>query len=404
MSTTNFVRRVASTITRSKWPVTLARLLIQAVASGCGVFFGAADATLAADPIGWKPSKTFVFAVGILEWEREDLWRSFPDAVPNRRDAQLVQHFREAGVPDEHIVYLQDKAATKHEIKRRFVELLDETDTGDLLIFYYAGHGYRNATNGKTWFANYDAADRMNSGWSVANIFQTIDEHFSGDRVIVVADCCHSGALYDEVQARTDEEVGFCALTSSYSHNASTGAWTFTDSLLKSLRGRPNIDYDRDGDVDLEETARFIEGEMAFIEEQKSMFIARGRLRGDTVVAKTMGKAKPKGGDHCEAFSDDAWYKAEILQYDEAAKKYEVHYCGFSSEYDEWLPASRVRGYQPRAYAVGTAVQGCSDGEWYPARVLRSWYGLHLLRYDGYDATWDEWLGPSAVRPHAEPF
>ena len=34
-----------------------------------------------------------------------------------------MRHFREAGVPADQIVYLQDNAATKHEIQQRFKEL-----------------------------------------------------------------------------------------------------------------------------------------------------------------------------------------------------------------------------------------------------------------------------------------
>lgn len=398
MTTVRSVERSVETPLRSRLRGIVLLAIVPATFFGDGVVDHAAGYAAAAEPLGWTPRKTFVFAVGILEWKRKDLWDSFPEAVPHRRDAQFVRHFREAGVPADQIVYLQDGAATKHEIQHRFQKLLDETDQGDLLVFYFAGHGYRNAATGKTWFANYDAADKNNSGWSVASIFAAIDQHFSGNRVLLVADCCHSGALYDEVLARGGDDVGFCALTSSYSHNTSTGAWTFTDSLLKALRGRAHIDYDHDGDVDLNETARFVEGEMAFVEEQKSMFVARGKLSGDTVVARTVGTAKPQSGFHCEALSEGKWYKAEILEFDAASQQYHVHYCGYDATWDEWLPKAKVRGYQPREFTVGTRVEGRSEGKWYPAKVLRGWYGLHLLHYDGYDATWDEWLGPNDVK------
>jgi hypothetical protein len=357
------------------------------------------DRADAAAPLGWSPRHTYVFAVGILEWKRSDLWASFPEAVPNRRDAQLVRHFRDQGVPNEQIVFLKDAAATKHEIHRRFVELLDETDEGDLLVFYFAGHGSRDRATGRTSFANYDAGDEDSSAWNVANIFKTIDAHFSGSRVLLLADCCHSGALYDEVARRADDDVGYAALTSSSAHNSSTGAWTFTDSLLHALRGRPYIDYDRDGDIDLNETARYVEGEMAFVEGQKSMFLARGPLKGETTLALAAGTSRAKAGFHCEAWSEGEWWKAEVLEFDEASNQYHIHYVGYSSKYDEWQPAKNIRGYEPRQFAAGTTIQARWNKKWYPAQVVRSWYGLHLVHYDGYDSTWDEWLGPESVRP-----
>ena len=73
--------------------------------------------------IDWDPETTTVFIVGILEWERSDLYGAFPDCMPNRRDQQLADFFREAGVPDDRLVYLQDAEATKKRIKKELVEV-----------------------------------------------------------------------------------------------------------------------------------------------------------------------------------------------------------------------------------------------------------------------------------------
>ncbi len=356
-------------------------------------------AALAAEP-DWDPEHTWVFAVGLLEWQHSDIWASFPAAMKNRSDAQLVKLFRDAGVPDEQIVYLQDAKATKARVQKRFAEFLDETDEGDFLIFYFAGHGYRDTETNQTWFATYDAGKKDSSGWAIRNVFKIIDDHFSGDRALLLADCCHSGALYDEVRKRGDTDVGFAALTSSYSHNTSTGAWTFTNGLLSTFRGRPSIDYDRDTFLELNEAHRYIAGEMAFVENQKSMFTTSPKFAATTKVAAAVGRAAPKADTHCEAYSEKQWYKAHVLAYDEASDQYQVHYVGFGAKYDEWLPSSRVRGYTPRQYAVGARVEACDDsGDWYPAKVLEGWYGLHLIHYDDYDQTWDEWVGPDRIRP-----
>src|SRR5262249_40266232 len=155
---------------------------------------GRANAKIKLD---WDAEKTSVFVAGLLEWQHADIWSSFPECQKDRRDRQLVEYFRDAGVPDDRTAYLCDSQATKNHIQRAFVKLLDETREGDLLVFYFCGHGSRDEDTGKTYFANYDAGDSNDSAWSVSSIFAAIEKHFHGNRALLLADCCHSGALYD---------------------------------------------------------------------------------------------------------------------------------------------------------------------------------------------------------------
>lgn len=83
----------------------------------------------------WNPAKTRVFAVGLLEWQHPEMWPSFPAAMKNRRDEQLVHFFHQAGVPQDRIIYLKDAEATKARIVREFGKFLDRTQPGDLLVF-----------------------------------------------------------------------------------------------------------------------------------------------------------------------------------------------------------------------------------------------------------------------------
>src|SRR4051812_1486948 len=131
--------------------------------------------------LDWNPEHTSVFVVGVLQWEHPEIWSPFPECQQDRRDLQLVEQFREAGVPEDRIAYLCDGQATKSRIQEAFYKLLDETGRGDLLVFYFCGHGYRDSDSGQTWFANYDAGKRDASAWNVAGIFNTIEQHFRGD-------------------------------------------------------------------------------------------------------------------------------------------------------------------------------------------------------------------------------
>src|SRR5436305_14214101 len=103
----------------------------------CAVFISSVNG--AQKDLGWDPAHTWVFAVGVLHWKHSEMFGSFP--VKERRDAELVDFFRQHGVPADHIVYLQDKQATQPRIDAAFAEQLKKIGRDDLIIVYYAGHG-----------------------------------------------------------------------------------------------------------------------------------------------------------------------------------------------------------------------------------------------------------------------
>ncbi|MFO1020074.1 MAG: Tudor-knot domain-containing protein [Planctomycetales bacterium] len=352
----------------------------------------------AEEPLDWTPKRTWVFVAGLLEWEHPEYWSPFPAAKKNRRDEQLVKYFSNAGVPQGQIIYLQDSAATKKRIEQEFKKLLDRTQEGDLLVFYFCGHGYRDRESGQTWFANYDAASKSNSAWGVPSVFSMIESHFNGDRVLLLADCCHSGALYDLALKHKDSDVSYAVITSSYSHNSSTGNWTFSDSVLSALRGDPNVDLNGDKIITLKEMGEYCELELAFVEGQKSMYRGSTGFPLTTRLATVQRDKKAGEGARVEVEYKQKWYKAKILETNGHQSK--VHYTNYDDSWDEWVGPERIRPYAPHQFASGDKVQilWSNDKKWYPGTVLKAWYGLHLIHYEGYDATWDEWVHPGAVR------
>lgn len=357
---------------------------------------------VADEPPRWNPAKTWVFAVGLLEWQHPELWNSFPAAKVNRRDEQLVRYFEQAGVARDRTVYLQDAHATKARIASEFGRLLDRTQPGDLLVFYFCGHGSRDRSAGETWFANYDAGAERDTAWNVREIFRTIEMRFHGRQALLLADCCHSGALYDEARRHHQSHIAYAVLTSSYSHNSSTGKWTFSDSVLAGLRGESNTDLDGDRAVTLAEVARHSETELAFVEGQKSMFFSAQGFPAGTVFVHAKQPLKPPVGARIEVEYQGKWYKARAIETDGA--KWKVRYINYDSSWDEWVGPERRRAYQPSQFASGDKVQVRweIDGKWYPATVRDSWYGLHFVRYDGYNASADEWIGPQSIRLQGE--
>jgi len=371
--------------------VRLSASLVIAVFSLGWTFNAAADA----GP-DWQPERTWVFAVGVLEYQHPDVWRNQPAAKVDRRDVQLVDHFRKVGVPAAQLVYLQDRAATQKQIRQSLASLLERTRPGDLLILYYTGHGSRDHKTREVHFVNYDAKDGP-TAWSVAEIAKTVDHGFQGDKALLMADCCYSGGLYDELK-RHDRRVPFACLCSSFSHNSSTGNWTYTDALLKGLRGHPAVDQNGDGHVEFSEIAAYSELDMGFIERQKSVSARSPQFPEHWTLAATTGRAQPRLGERVEVHWKDKWYRAQII--DVKDSQFKISYVNYDSSWDEWVGPDRIRPYRPHEFAEGQNVDvyWSQDKTWYPAKIRRAWYGLHFVHYDGYADEWDDWVAPDAVR------
>ena len=294
----------------------------------------------AVDPeVGWEPAKTWVMAVGVLEWNASDLYCSFPKA--GRRDAALVQFFRDQGVPDSQIIFLKDKQATKSRIEQSLVAMLDQTRPGDLLVIYYAGHGVEE--EGTTCFANYDITGKtLKSGWQVPAIFDAIERHYLGSRVLLMADACNSGALGVEAENRRSK-IAYASLASVQPEEESTGNWTFTECVLKGLRGDPAVDLNSDGRVTLDELARYTKRKMSSAESQKAWFSTANGFSSNMILSQTKGgpKAGGQAGGKVEALWHGKWWPASVLQ--SVKGKTLIHYDGYGAEWDEWVGTDRLR-------------------------------------------------------------
>ena len=341
----------------------------------------------------WEPAKTWVFAVGVLEW-KDASFTKYPQE--GRSDAKWIALLKKRGVPAEQIVYLKDQQATKKRIEESLPELLRKTRKGDFLIVYYAGHGCRNRTNGATYFANYDATgDLAKNFWPVSGIYDAIERDFKGSHVLLTADSCHSGAL-GEAAAKRKTSIAYACLASVDEHGTSTGNWTFTDCLLRGFGGDGALDSNRDGHVTLAELAAFTEEEMALTEKQRASWTTSKNFDGQLRVA-TAGKtpAVPRRRQ-VEVEWEGQWYRAEVLA--EKKDEFRIHYLGYDDTWDEWVTPKRMRAFALPAYTVGAAVMVRWEGKWYPAKVLESWKGLHRIHFDNFEDEWDEWVGPERIK------
>lgn len=353
------------------------------------VFLFCTAALFAERPV-WQPEKTWVFAVGVLNFDDPSL-TTWPDQ--GRVDAAMLEAYRERGVPADHLLFLKNEQATKGLIARKFAEFLRRAGADDTLVFYYAGHGGRDYHDDArpVHFVTYDTK----ASWGVEEILRAIEENFRGSQALLTADCCHSGALA-LAAAKQKGHVSYGVITSAQASAQSTGNWTFTQCLVDLLRGRPQLDLNRDGAIEFAEAAKYCDAEMAFCEDQRVSQRTTGSFSNHLVLATTTGKAEPRIGEHCEGEDQGKWWKAKIL----ATKDSQVFvtWIGWGKKYDSWLRPEQLRPYQPKVLANGTPVDIEWNRKWYAGSVVKSELGLLLVHYDGYPASDDEWLPMTRVR------
>lgn len=312
--------------------------IFKAISFSLLIIFGSSFAQAA--PAGqrdWKPQQTWVYVVGLLKWQNRNVFDSFPQT--NRRDAQLVDFFRQQGVPEDHIVFLKDAQATSRRVHNSFPEFLSKAQPGDLLFFYYTGHGYKSDDERTTYFATYDAGEKL-EGWTTDSIVRDVEKYFRGSQALMTADTCYSGSLAAQTQ-RLGRRVSYASLTSTSATQLSTENWTFTEMLLAGLRGKSFADSNGDGKVTLSELAEDIKEDMAFAENQRSTFVTTGNFPNDMLLAPGARKLDPMISRRVEVRSEGSWYKARVI--DARRRTYEVHFYGYEESDNEWVRPNRIR-------------------------------------------------------------
>ena len=343
---------------------------------------------LQAESPAWQPEKTWVFAVGVLKFD-DPTTTSYPDE--GRADAELIRVMEERGVPQNHILFIKNEQATRDNIVRQFGPFLQQASPDDTLIFYYAGHGMRDYKNASRpcSFLTYDTESK----WTVTSIFENVDKNFRGRQVIYTADCCHSGSLVVEAARHPGRSA---VLTSAHVSSTSTGNWTFTNSLVQMFQGSPLLDFDDNTQITFSEAAHHVVNEMAFVEGQHASSGLNGGFPADTVMAVATGTHTPRMGNLIEGESQGKWWKAEVLA--EKDGLVYVTWPGWGKKYNEWLPLARTRPFHPKTFSVGDNVQAEWRNHWYDARVLKVELGLHLVHYDGFADSDDEWVRLDRLR------
>lgn len=347
----------------------------------------------------WEPETTHALFVGVLEWQDKDL---IPYPKENRQDRALEKQLIARGVPEENIIFLEDKEAPKEKIISELKKVAKKSY--GTFIFYYAGHGIRDGV--ETYFANYDV-DGMNvagTGFSLSKLGAILKAHWYGNRLFLFADCCHSGALASVVELyEGDGAVHAACITSVVASNVSTERWTFTESLVKAFAGDWVVDIDGDCKISFADVDTFVQQEMRYREYQLTYAIKTSNFSDNFVFGKAA--ACSIGGDtdgpwrllqYVECEWEGEWWIAQIIEVRKG--EWKVHYINYDNSWDEWVDGSRLRKPVGIDVKPGDKIEVEWGGKWWKAEVLKVEKDFAFIHYDGYGPEWDEWVTKERIK------
>lgn len=166
---------------------------IRVVASGAG---GSTTEAVAAPRI----DERWAVVIGVGEYSSADI----PDLEFAAADAQAVYDFltsSEAGpFEEDHIRFLTDEQATGDAMRDALFVFLQQADWDDLVFIYYAGHGAPDPNRPDNLYllpTDSDLDALASTAFPMWDVKTALRRQISAERVIVVADACHSAGTAD---------------------------------------------------------------------------------------------------------------------------------------------------------------------------------------------------------------
>lgn len=218
--------------------------------------------------------KRWAVVVGIGDYRSPDI----PDLQYAAADAQAIYDFliSPAAGPfeKERVLFLKDAAATGAALREALFVFLQQADWDDLVVIYFAGHGAPDPARPDNLYLLPHDADLKSlaaTGFPMWDVKTALRRQIASERVVVIADACHSAGAQEGLGAENAISDGFSELFTPSRRLVMTAAdanefsledarWgghgVFTHFLLEALKGAG--DLDRNGIVTFTEAFDFV--------------------------------------------------------------------------------------------------------------------------------------------------
>ena len=119
-------------------------------------------------------------------------YSDLPDLVTAQNDAIVIDQIlrQEYGFKTNLLL-----DATKVQISRALNNYRKKLDKKDLLLIYYAGHGYYDKTVNKAYWWPVDAEPDDDTNWIIADTITASIQRIASSHILIIADSCYSGTL-----------------------------------------------------------------------------------------------------------------------------------------------------------------------------------------------------------------
>lgn len=201
----------------------------------------------------------WAIVVGISRYEHDSLSLKYAD-----RDAEefygWLQTPSGGGYPADHIVRLVDQEATTASVTRALRSFLQKPAREDIVVIYFACHGKPDPQRPRNIYLlthDTDPDDIAGTALPMREIDLALRENLLAERVVILADTCHSAAIGAGRRGVTDSaqvnrylqelsqsKPGVALLTSAEANETALegeewggGHGVFTHFLLEGLRG-----------------------------------------------------------------------------------------------------------------------------------------------------------------------
>lgn len=167
---------------------------------------------------------------------------------------------------EDHVLFLSDENATGAKMREALFVFLQQADWDDLVFIYYAGHGAPDPSRPDNLYllpADADLGALAATGFPMWDVKTALRRQIAAERVIVIADACHSAGTTDgETVGGADENaiagqftqlftpsrrlMMTAADTNEFSLEDSRwgGHGVFTHFLLEALNGKGDANAD----------------------------------------------------------------------------------------------------------------------------------------------------------------